>query len=126
MLPTETASLPHHLQLADVPSRYTGAAVVALHILSVLYFAQRVFISLYCSYKALPPSQDVRLRLESRRKLVPIFSGLALLALGTAVYGFLAYTSLSFQVWAGQRGIGRTEELAIPAYVATDRGPYRT
>lgn len=100
--------------------------MVALHILSVLYFTQRVVASLYCSYKGLSPSQDVRLRLESRRKLVPIFSGLALLALGTALYGGLAYTSLSFQVWAGYRGIGigTTEEPAFPAYVATNRGSY--
>lgn len=80
--------------------------MVALHIISAVYFVQRVASSLRRSYRALPPSQDVRLRLDRRRKLVPVFSGLAALALSTAVYAGLAYASLSFEVWADERGIG--------------------
>lgn len=83
---------------------------MALHILSVLYFTQRVFSSLRRSYKSLSPSQDVRLRLESRRRLIPLFSGLALVALCTAVYAGLAYISLSFDVWADERGIAGSEK----------------
>lgn len=80
--------------------------MVGLHVLSVLYFAQRVASSLRRSYVALSPSQDVRLRLDRRRKLVPLFSGLAALALLAAVYSSLAYASLSFEVWADERAIG--------------------
>ncbi|KAF3770516.1 hypothetical protein M406DRAFT_344220 [Cryphonectria parasitica EP155] len=85
--------------------RYTGAVLVALHVLSAIYFTQNVGASLYRSFKSLSPSQDVRLRLDRRKKLVPIFAGLALLSLGTACYAALAYASLSFRVWAAERGV---------------------
>lgn len=91
---------------AEHRRRYAGAAVVGLHILGVVCFIQRVASSLRRSYKALSPSQDVRLRLDMRRKLVPVFSVLAALALSSALYASLAYASLSFEVWADERGIG--------------------
>ncbi|KAK7697382.1 hypothetical protein SLS64_013573 [Diaporthe eres] len=83
---------------------YTGIALVALHASSAVYFIFRVARSLAHSYKSLSPAQDVRLRQGRRRKLVPLFSGLALLSLGTAIYSAYAYTQLSYRVWADARG----------------------
>lgn len=37
---------------------------------------------------------------------MPLFSGLAALALAAAVHAGLAYSSLSFEVWADERGLG--------------------
>lgn len=84
--------------------RYVGAATVALHFLSVVYFTLRVGSSLYQSYTSLSPSQDVRLRLDKRRKLVPLFSALAVVSLAAASWSAINYISLSFEVWADQRG----------------------
>ncbi|KAI7779395.1 hypothetical protein LA080_000875 [Diaporthe eres] len=83
---------------------YTGTALVALHASSAVYFIFRVARSLAHSYKSLSPAQDVRLRQGRRRKLVPLFSGLALLSLGTAIYSAYTYTQLSYRVWADARG----------------------
>jgi hypothetical protein len=77
---------------------------VALHASSAVYFTLSVARSLAYSYKSLTPAQDVRLRQDRRRKLVPLFSGLALLSLGTAIYYAYTYTQLSYQVWADARG----------------------
>lgn len=35
---------------------------------------------------------------------MPLFSGLALLSLGTAIYSAYTYTQLSYRVWADARG----------------------
>lgn len=78
---------------------------MVLHFLSVAYFTVKVGRSLYQSYNSLSPSQDVRLRLDNRRTLVPLFSGLAVLALAAATWSALSYISLSFEVWADQRGL---------------------
>ncbi|KUI60755.1 hypothetical protein VP1G_07957 [Cytospora mali] len=85
-------------------SSLTGLAVVVLHVQSVIYFTWAVGKSLTHSYKSLSPSQDVRLRMDRRRKLVPLFAGLALLSLGTALYSAVKYTALSYHVWADERG----------------------
>lgn len=77
---------------------------MALHASSAIYFTLRVASSLAHSYKSLSPAQDVRLRQGRRRKLVPLFSGLALLSLGTAIYSAYTYTELSYRVWADARG----------------------
>lgn len=77
---------------------------MALHASSAVYFTLSVARSLAHSYKSLSPSQDVRLRQDRRRKLVPLFSVLALLSLGTAIYSAYTYTELSYQVWADARG----------------------
>ena len=79
--------------------------MVASHILTVVYLTYTVGTGLYRSYKNLPPSQDVRGRSERRRKLVPVFAGLALLGLLTAGYSSLSYATLSYRVWADERGI---------------------
>lgn len=92
------------LRGTDSVNSYTGIALVALHASSAIYFALRVARSLTHSYKSLSPAQDVRLRQDRRRKLVPLFSGLALLSLGTAVYSAYTYTELSYRVWADARG----------------------
>lgn len=77
---------------------------MALHASSAVYFTLSVARSLVHSYKSLSPAQDVRLRQDRRRKLVPLFSGLALLSLGTAIYSAYTYTQLSYRVWADARG----------------------
>lgn len=90
---------------ADDLDRYAGAATVAVHFLGAAYCTIKVGRSLYQSYTSLSPSQDVRLRLNNRRKLVPLFSSLAVLALAAATWSALSYISLSFEVWADQRGL---------------------
>ena len=85
--------------------RYAPVIVVASHILTVAYLTYTTGVGLYRSYKNLPPSQDVRGRLDRRKKLVPVFAGLALLGLLTASYSSLTYATLSYRVWADERGI---------------------
>lgn len=94
----------HSLNTQNNLDRYTGLAVVVLHVLSAVYLTWTAGRSLAHSYKSLSPSQDVRLRLDRRRKLVPLFSGLALLGMGTALYSAVRYTTLSYRVWADERG----------------------
>ncbi|ROW12120.1 hypothetical protein VMCG_00723 [Cytospora schulzeri] len=89
---------------SELRNSYTGLAVVVLHVSSAIYFIWTVGKSLSYSYKSLSPSQDVRLRLDQRRRLVPLFSVLALLSLSTALYSAVKYSSLSYRVWADQRG----------------------
>ncbi|KAJ4392122.1 hypothetical protein N0V93_005744 [Gnomoniopsis smithogilvyi] len=85
---------------------YSGAALVAIHILSIVFFIQKVVSSLLHSNHALPVSQDVKIRMAARRQLGWIFYGLALLSLGVAAYAGVAYASLSFESWADERGVG--------------------
>lgn len=75
------------------------------HILTVVYLTYTTGLGLYRSYKNLSPSQDVRLRAERRRKVVPVFAGLALVGLAIASYSSFSYAALSYRVWADQRGI---------------------
>lgn len=75
-----------------------------LHIFSAIYCAWTVGKSLAYSYRSLSPSQDVRLRLNRRTKLVPLFSGLAILSLSVALYSAVRYANLSYRVWADERG----------------------
>lgn len=82
--------------------------LVAIHILSIVYFTQRVASSLLHSKYTLPISQDVKLRMAARSQLGWIFGGLALLSLGVAAYAGVNYASLSFESWADERGIGST------------------
>lgn len=87
---------------------YSGVTLVAIHILSIVYFTQRVASSLLHSKYMLPVSQDVKLRMAARSQLGWIFGGLALLSLGVAAYANVTYASLSFEIWADERGIGST------------------
>lgn len=80
----------------------------------------RVARSLAHSYRSLSPAQDVRLRQGRRRKLVPLFSGLALLSLGTAVYSAYTYTQLSYRVWADARGYLPKPSTRFVASVVTE------
>lgn len=113
--------------MADFGRSYSGVALVAIHIFSVVYFSQRVVSSLLHSNYALPVSQDVKRRISSRRQLGWIFYGLALLSIGVAAYVGAAYASLSFEIWADERGVGssaRSVSPSMPWYpVALDLTP---
>ncbi|ETS80463.1 hypothetical protein PFICI_07992 [Pestalotiopsis fici W106-1] len=87
------------------PPSYVPLAVSATHIGLVVYLTYAVGASLYTSYKSLSPSQDTRQRQEWRRKLSPVFAGLAAVALVSAAYSSISYATLSYKVWADERGI---------------------
>ncbi|PSR83646.1 hypothetical protein BD289DRAFT_279817 [Coniella lustricola] len=107
----------------DSELKYTGAALVALHFVSVVYFTRRVVTSLYHSSRSLTPSQDVRHRLERRKTLVPIYSGLAVLSLLTACYATSAYAKLSYKLWADERGIGSSQSRVDQSFTGTASDP---
>ncbi|KAF7533484.1 hypothetical protein G7054_g7039 [Neopestalotiopsis clavispora] len=87
------------------PPSYVPLAVSATHVGLVVYLTYAVGASLYTSYKSLSPSQDTRQRQEWRRKLSPVFAGLAAVALVSAAYSSISYATLSYKVWADERGI---------------------
>jgi hypothetical protein len=96
-----------------------------------------VLRTIYRSYIALPPSTATRHRKPLRRGYVQAFSILALSSLVTAAYFGVTFSSLSYRVWATERGVELPEEFVIPiipimrmwAYVMTsvfgDKGALR-
>lgn len=61
--------------------------------------------TLYRSYLALPPSSATRHRQPLRRGHVQLFAALAVASLVTAFYFAMKFASLSYRVWAAERGI---------------------
>jgi hypothetical protein len=57
------------------------------------------------SYFALPPSQDTRYREPARKKQVKTFLALAGISFLFAIYNSFTFSSLSYRVWAAERGI---------------------
>jgi len=72
---------------------------------AAVYLTCNIGLSLYRSHQALSPSQDTRQRTERRRKLTAGFGALALVSLAAAVTSGLSYRTLSYQVWASERGL---------------------
>jgi hypothetical protein len=89
--------------------RYLPILGAFSHIAAAAYLTYTVGFGLYRSYNALPPAQDTRHRIHRRRVLAPIFGGLALLALASDIYYKLGYLTLSYKVWADERGVAFPE-----------------
>jgi len=73
---------------------FTATALTALIIRQVLYRA----------YRSLPPSQTTRHRQSNRRKHLQIFAALSVLSLSVTWYYLYSSLSLSYRVWARERG----------------------
>ncbi|KAI9874506.1 MAG: hypothetical protein M1830_009676 [Pleopsidium flavum] len=73
---------------------FTATALTTLIIRNVLYRAHR----------SLPPSQTTRHRQSNRRKHVQIFASLSVLSLAITSYYLYSSLSLSYRVWAHERG----------------------
>jgi hypothetical protein len=83
---------------------YLPVAVVASHLIVAASLATLVGRGLYRSCQGLSPAQSVRPREASRNGLVPVFAALAALSLSLAVKSAADYATLSYQVWADERG----------------------
>lgn len=68
----------------------------------------------YRSYIALPPSSATRFREPLRQGYVQAFSLLALVSLATAAYFGVSFSSLSYRVWATERGVELPDRFGIP------------
>lgn len=73
------------------------------------YASYTVGRSLYRSHQALGPAHDTRGRKAERSKLTTAFGSLAALGLVFAVTSGLEYLTLSYKVWASQRGVAVPE-----------------
>jgi hypothetical protein len=85
--------------------RYLPLALVGAHAGVVAYLTTTLCVSLYRLYIALRPSQGTRARTSRRVALAPLFAGLALVSLLYAGYSSARYATVSYKVWADQRGI---------------------
>jgi hypothetical protein len=93
--------------------RYIPIYTTIAHLVAAVYLTYTVSLSLYQTYSAIRPSADTRERKHKRHLLVPLFGVLALLALGSDVYHKLSYLTLSYKVWAHERGV-----VVPPRYVS--------
>ncbi|KAK4123475.1 hypothetical protein N657DRAFT_690218 [Parathielavia appendiculata] len=75
------------------------------HVAAAAYASYTVGRSLYQSHKALRPAEHTRHRRAQRTKLVAAFGSLAALGLIFAITSSLDYLTLSYKVWASERGI---------------------
>ncbi|KAI1807994.1 hypothetical protein F4811DRAFT_549424 [Daldinia bambusicola] len=91
------------------PVRLTPLAVVGTYLTAVVYLTYIVVAGLYASYKSLGPAQDIRSRYAQRRRLVPIFLGLAAVAFSLATYNSVASAVLSYKTWAHEQGVHERE-----------------
>ena len=91
-------------RLADSHS-YVPAGIVATHIFAVGYVSVVALRTIYRSYIALPPSSATRFREPLRQGYVQVFSLLALVSLTVATYFGVRFGSLSYRVWATERGV---------------------
>ncbi|AEO57791.1 hypothetical protein MYCTH_2304416 [Thermothelomyces thermophilus ATCC 42464] len=85
--------------------------LAAFRIAAAAYVSYTVWRSLYRSHKALGPAQDTRTRTAERSKLTVVFGSLAALGLVFAVTSSLEYLTLSYKVWASERGVDVPESL---------------
>jgi hypothetical protein len=101
------------LRNADAVSSLLPAGVLASHIFSIGYLSFVAGRTIYRSYLALPPSSGTRHREPLRRGYVQAFSILSFVSLASAAFFALRFSSLSYQVWALERGIELPERFAI-------------
>ncbi|GAB1320440.1 hypothetical protein MFIFM68171_10650 [Madurella fahalii] len=95
MAPVAVEKEPGYLPLLLAASHGTAAA----------YLSYTVGVSLYRSQKALGPAHDTRHRIAQRSKLTTTFGSLAALGLVFAITSAWAHLTLSYKVWASERGI---------------------
>ncbi|QSZ30507.1 hypothetical protein DSL72_000061 [Monilinia vaccinii-corymbosi] len=95
MAPVEVDNDPSVL-----PTVQLGGHILLASCLTVL-----VARTIYRSYLALPPSSATRHRQSLRRDHAKMFTSLALLGLMTAVWFGVKGASLSYRVWAAERGV---------------------
>jgi len=100
--------------IADCHS-YIPTGIVATHVFTVGYLSVVVLRTIYRSYIALPPSSATRFREPLRQGYVHAFSLLAFVSLATATYFGVRFGSLSYRVWATERGIGLPDEFVTPS-----------
>ncbi|KAK3366338.1 hypothetical protein B0H63DRAFT_498222 [Podospora didyma] len=84
---------------------YVPLALAALRVATVIYLSSTVVRSLYRAHRSLGPAQETRHRIEQRSKLTTTFGTLALLGFVFALQSALSYATLSYTVWAAERGI---------------------
>jgi hypothetical protein len=84
---------------------YTPTGVVITHIFAVGYLSAVVVRTIYRSYIALPPSSATRYREPLRQGYVQAFSLLAFASLAAAAFFGVSFSSLSYRVWATERGV---------------------
>ncbi|KAK3322142.1 hypothetical protein B0H66DRAFT_589920 [Apodospora peruviana] len=85
--------------------RYTPLVFAASHIAAAGYLTYTIALGLYRSQTALGPAQDTRLRTAQRQKLTSAFGSLAALSLILAIGSGISYLTLSYKVWASERGV---------------------
>ncbi|KAI0847781.1 hypothetical protein F5Y00DRAFT_240399 [Daldinia vernicosa] len=95
------------------PVRYTPLAVVVTYLTAIVYLTYAIAAGLYASYKSLGPAQDTRSRYAQRRRLVPIFLGLAAVAFSLATYNSVASAVLSYKTWAHEHGVNQRERYLL-------------
>ncbi|KAI1096523.1 hypothetical protein F5B19DRAFT_436887 [Rostrohypoxylon terebratum] len=99
--------------MAPVPFQHPvsiiSLAIVGGRLISIVYLTYAVAVSLYTSYKSLGPAQDTRSRLSQRKRLVPTFLGLALIALFLAAQTSLQSAIVSYRTWAYEHGLDQPE-----------------
>ncbi|KAK3340725.1 hypothetical protein B0H65DRAFT_473292 [Neurospora tetraspora] len=92
--------------------RYLPLVLAGSHITASLYLTYIIGLGLYRSYAQLGPAQDTRGRISQRQKLAATFGSLSLLSLGSAIKSGLEYLTLSYKVWASERGIPLQQTLS--------------
>ncbi|KAK1773235.1 hypothetical protein QBC45DRAFT_364250 [Copromyces sp. CBS 386.78] len=92
--------------------RYLPLVLAGSHITASLYLTYIIGLGLYRSYAQLGPAQDTRGRISQRQKLVTAFGSLSLLSLGSAIKSGSEYLTLSYKVWASERGIPLLQTLS--------------
>jgi hypothetical protein len=98
---------------------YVPTGILATHIFAVGYLSVVVVRTIYRSYIALPPSSATRYREPLRQGYVQAFSLLALASLAAATFFGVSFSSLSYRVWATERGVELPTRFGIP----TERFP---
>ncbi|KAI1117913.1 hypothetical protein F5Y14DRAFT_400411 [Nemania sp. NC0429] len=93
------------------PVRYPPLILAAGHLASIVYLIYAIGDSLYTSYKALGPVSNTRSRIAQRKKLMPVFLGLAATAFSAATYYYVRFAMLSYKTWAYEHGLDLTQGL---------------
>ncbi|KAK3357368.1 hypothetical protein B0T25DRAFT_538989 [Lasiosphaeria hispida] len=89
----------------ELTPSYIPVALSTLHVFSVTGILYIIGLGLYRSHVELGPAQDTRHRSSQRQKLATAFGSLAALGFSLAATSALSYLTLSYKVWAFERGI---------------------
>ncbi|KAG0652051.1 hypothetical protein D0Z07_1420 [Hyphodiscus hymeniophilus] len=106
------------VEIQSTPSRLP-AGVAFSHFFLTGWLSFVAVRTIYRSYLALPPSSATRHRQPLRRGHVQLFSILAFTSLVTAFYFGMRFASLSYRVWAAERGV------ELPENFFGDKGALR-